>query len=111
MPWPKGVPRVGYVRKDGKPHNKKGEGRAADIKVVRPDEPKYTQTKTDKDTRPRVIKDVKLMVVSVDAKPIHGGTSRAIIEVCPNCSYAYADGGYCSECGWTTWTGAKPRGR
>lgn len=25
----------------------------------------------------------------------------AITEVCPNCAFAYADGGYCPECGWS----------
>ena len=94
MPWPKGVPRVGYVRKDGQAHARKGEGRR--IEVIRKDEPTYKQTKTDKDN------DTKVEKV---AKPIHGGTGRPIVEVCPNCSYAYADGGYCPECGWTTWRG------
>lgn len=93
MPWPKGVPRVGYVKKDGTAHARKGEGQKR-IQVIRRDDPKYQQTKTDKE--PRVEKAVK---------PIHGMTGRPVIEVCPNCSYAYADGGYCSECGWTTWKG------
>jgi hypothetical protein len=98
MPWPKGVKRVGYVRKDGQPHNKKGEGRAQGprITVVRPEDPKYKQVRKPDVDPDRIEK----------AKPaIHGGTSRPIIEVCPNCSYAYADGGYCPECGWTTWKG------
>jgi hypothetical protein len=34
----------------------------------------------------------------------HGDTTRAVIERCPNCLYAYADGGYCPECGWTAET-------
>jgi len=88
MPWPKGVKRVGYIRKDGKAHNKKGEGRAQGPRITI--------------VQPRVIKEVKLMVVSVDAKPaLHGAGNRPVIEVCPNCSYAYADGGYCESCGWT----------
>lgn len=106
MPWPKGKKRVGYIRLDGQPHNKKGEGRAADakprkqgprIQVVRPDDPKYTQTNRKQDRDPDLIEKVK--------PAIHGGTSRPIIEPCPNCSYAYSDGGYCQECGWTTWKG------
>jgi hypothetical protein len=39
---------------------------------------------------------------------IHGGRpGRAITSPCPNCNYAYADGGYCpmgdgeNGCGWT----------
>lgn len=30
-----------------------------------------------------------------------GGGSTAITRPCPNCGYAYADGGYCPECGWS----------
>jgi hypothetical protein len=26
---------------------------------------------------------------------------RSVIEKCPECGFAYADGGYCPECGWT----------
>lgn len=98
MPWPKGVPRVGYVRKDGEAHARKGEGRKR-IQVIRRDDPKYTQTQSPLDV------DIRIEKVEVKAKPIHGMTGRPVIEVCPNCSYAYADGGYCSECGWTTWKG------
>ena len=32
---------------------------------------------------------------------LHGATGRPVIEICPNCMYAYADGGYCEECGWS----------
>jgi hypothetical protein len=100
MPWPKGVPRVGYVRKDGQPHNKKGEGRAQGPRITVVQKPDPTiKTTVRRDVDPDRIEK---------AKPaIHGGTSRPIIEVCPNCSYAYADGGYCPECGWTTWQGAR----
>lgn len=99
MPWPKGKPRVGYVRKDGEAHARKGEGQKR-IQVIRRDDPKYTQTR-QKDVDPDRIEKV--------AKPIQGATGRPIVEVCPNCSYAYADGGYCRECGWTTWEGYKVR--
>lgn len=33
---------------------------------------------------------------------LHGMVgSGPISEPCPKCMYAYADGGYCPECGWT----------
>lgn len=83
MPWPKGKPRVGYIKKDGTAHAKKGER----ITMVRPAPETYKQVKSDKDDS-RVEKEV------------HGASTRPVIEVCPNCAYAYADGGYCSECGW-----------
>jgi uncharacterized protein affecting Mg2+/Co2+ transport len=31
----------------------------------------------------------------------HGVVGKQpVIEPCPNCEYAYADGGYCESCGW-----------
>lgn len=81
MGWPKGKPRVGHVKSDGTPHLPKG-GR---LKAIRKDPEPYMQTaKPDKALR--VIK---------------GETGRPIIEPCPNCGFAYADGGYCDDCGWT----------
>ena len=32
---------------------------------------------------------------------LHGMTGVAIVRPCPMCLYAYADGGYCPECGWS----------
>lgn len=32
---------------------------------------------------------------------VHGHTGRPVIEPCPKCGFAYADGGYCDECGWS----------
>ena len=38
---------------------------------------------------------------TASAYVLHGMTgSGAITEPCPNCLYAYADGGYCPDCGW-----------
>ena len=37
----------------------------------------------------------------VKQRPIHGATKTPVIEPCPRCSYAYADGGYCESCGWS----------
>lgn len=37
-----------------------------------------------------------------DVAPVRGAVGNGpITEPCPNCKYAYADGGYCKECGWT----------
>lgn len=96
MPWPKGKPRIGHVNKDGSAHAKKGEKLAPRV------------TKPDKLPRIRVITepDPEVMTIKKDKKPIHGDrVGRAVVEPCPNCSFAYADGGYCPECGWTTWRG------
>lgn len=83
MGWPKGVKRIGYIKKDGTAPLKRGDR----IKMVKPDPDTYKQVKSNDDTG-----KVK--------KEIHGATGRAVVEPCPNCSYAYADGGACSECGW-----------
>jgi hypothetical protein len=79
MGWPKGKPRKGYVKKNGKPHAKRGGA----IHV--------SATST-----------VKMTGHGVEEGNLWGykGNS-AVTEACPNCHYAYADGGYCSECGWT----------
>lgn len=50
--------------------------------------------------------DTNITVRNISEVPmsleIHGGRpGMAITEVCPNCNYAYADGGYCTECGWS----------
>lgn len=89
MAWPKGMPRIGHVNKDGTKHKPKGKH---NIKVVRPVEPVYTQTR----------KEPVVMTVEKTAT-IWGATSRAVIEPCSKCNYAYADGGYCPECGETVW--------
>lgn len=78
MGWPKGKPRKGYIRKDGKPH----AARSGKVHV-----------KADPAVR------------AVGHGALVGGIwgakgSGAISEPCPNCHYAYADGGYCQECGW-----------
>jgi hypothetical protein len=81
MPWPKGKPRKGYVKPDGTPALKKGER----IAQIRKDPEPYKSVATDK-SGPVVAKGI---------------TGVAAIEPCPNCGYAYADGGYCPECDWT----------
>ena len=36
--------------------------------------------------------------------------SGAITRPCPNCAFAYADGGYCPECGWSAPVKVDPYG-
>jgi hypothetical protein len=89
------MPRKGHVNKDGTIHAKHGEKAARNVlKALR----------TTKETTRRIKK------VSADVfdepkptEPVFHGVigSGAITEPCPQCMYAYADGGYCPECGWT----------
>lgn len=48
--------------------------------------------------------------VAPKKKPIHGATAAAVTSPCPVCSFAYADGGYCSSCGWTKPINRLPHG-
>jgi len=87
MAWPKGVPRKGYVK---------------------------GSIESDKDVMlsfkriPRSVEGLKVEVIRLATAPeplpepaLHGMTGTAITEPCPLCLYAYADGGYCPECGWS----------
>ncbi len=102
MGWPKGKPRKGHINQDGTEHAGKGEK----IRAIRKNPEKYKAIiaipKVD-----RVEKSVAVTVMPTasGSEVIHGGTSRPIIEPCPKCWYAYADGGYCPECGETAWRG------
>ena len=41
-------------------------------------------------------------IPELPAEPVlHGMTGTAITQPCPLCLFAYADGGYCPDCGWT----------
>ena len=33
-------------------------------------------------------------------KALHGATASSVTTPCPECGFAYADGGYCMDCGW-----------
>jgi hypothetical protein len=33
-------------------------------------------------------------------KAVHGATAASVTQPCPECGFAYADGGYCMDCGW-----------
>jgi len=117
MPWPKGVSRKGYVNKDGTPHKKVGMPRSSVGVGSKPTVPRKKKVLADV---PNVQPEGK---VAVKADPavdpvLHGMVGNsAITEPCPNCMYAYADGGWCSACGWTkpfvthpydTYRGRKP---
>ena len=47
---------------------------------------------------------------SVKEPMLHGGAGSAITRPCPSCGYAYADGGYCSDCGWSKPVSRMPYG-
>lgn len=71
---------------------------------------KVTKTSADLDERPSVKnprkgltapEDVSEWLLPEDSGPVlHGATSQAVTQPCPKCGYAYADGGYCGDCGW-----------
>jgi hypothetical protein len=89
MGWPKGMPRKGYIKANGEPHAAYGS------RIIT----LLSGKKTAKETAPRKRKP------DADAAPVepvlHGMVgSGPVTEVCPMCMYAYADGGYCQECGW-----------
>ena len=92
MPWPKGKPRKGHVNKDGTPHKPKGFTirKSLDTGTERA----YRKVRT----RSQIVSSTEKVET---ASSIHGATNRPIIEPCPNCGYAYGDGGYCPECGWS----------
>lgn len=96
MPWPKGQKRIGYIKKDGSAHAKKGQAlhksnprRQPAIVVVKPVE----------------------VVAPGEKKAIWGVSTQAVIEPCPNCRYAYADAGWCPECGFTKFVSHCPHCR
>lgn len=84
--WPKGKPRKGHIKKDGTQHAKWGAKRITQIET-KPET--YKQTEKDRD------------LARIEKPKLHGATGQPVIEPCPNCGYAYADGGYCMECGYT----------
>lgn len=106
MGWPKGVPRKGYVKKDGTPHATKVPAVAVSRKAVAT-RPQPILSRADE-----VATDMSGMSNSSAYEgPIHGMKGDApITEVCPNCGYAYADGGWCPDCGWTKFTRIDPHG-
>jgi hypothetical protein len=97
--WPKGKPRKGHINKDGTAHARKGEKLARElqsevrVRKVTPDPEGYSG-----------ITVVKPQGEVVSKSNLHGVTGRPVIEPCPNCGFAYADGGWCEECNWS-----KPR--
>lgn len=110
MAWPKGMPRKGHVNKDGSQHAKRGakkhQREFADI-VKAADTAVSVVRERPSPERPLAIKVTRLSPEPENDNPNHPlaikgavGTG-AITEPCPNCGYAYADGGYCPDCGWS----------
>lgn len=71
------------------------------------DEPSVKKPR--KKQEPMSLEDALLPEVPERA-PIHGATSSAVTRPCPNCGYAYADGGYCNECEWSAPVSKLPYG-
>lgn len=93
MGWPKGVSRKGYTNKDGTPHAVRGK----------------VTVKAD----PIVVSAEEVIVETepVSEYELHGMVGKgAITSPCPNCMYAYADGGYCPDCGWSAPIHREPYG-
>lgn len=90
MPWPKGKPRKGHINKDGKPHSteRKKQDRAQQA------DPAFAKLLSDADTAKSFTR--------TEAPVLHGVVGNGAISApCPVCMYAYADGGYCPDCGWS----------
>lgn len=123
MPWPKGKPRKGHINKDGTAHATTRK-RNVDLGVAVPRSTVGTDTKPKVSRKRRVEPDVSRVRDSaqeevgtrtkmrLEADPaaadlpegptLHGMVgSGAITQPCPECGYAYADGGYCPDCGWS----------
>lgn len=96
MPWIKGTPRKGHINKDGTKHAAHG-ARIKQPKIVKV--AKAVARRTFSAIRREVTPERRENIDAI--KAIHGEGSRPIIEPCPNCSFAYADGGYCPSCGWS----------
>ena len=94
MSWPKGKSRKNYV---------KGSKRFVDMAVEMPRATVGTDTESP-------VSEEKQGEIHLPSLPLsreerlerhwgHEGT-KAVTEVCPNCYYVYADGGWCEKCGW-----------
>lgn len=93
MGWPKGMPRKGHINKDGSVHARYNERKTSE---------RISGVKTSKSIKRFKKVDPKVMDEPEAKGPVfHGAVgSSAITEPCPQCLYAYADGGYCPDCGW-----------
>lgn len=98
MPWPKGMPRKGHTNKDGTPHKQRTSYR----KPVNEPTLKWRRVSASVFEKPSVKEPFKGKLSDDEAPLLHGDRAgRAVIEPCPMCGFAYADGGYCEECGWS----------
>lgn len=61
-------------------------------------------------TKPILVPVEDLEPEEVVEPVLHGMTGTAITQPCPVCLFAYADGGYCPECGWMKPTRIDPWG-
>lgn len=109
MAWPKGQPRKGHMNKDGTPHAPRGSlltkasSKATGTttnEAARYGRPRGKRT-TVASTKPVLDQTVSSGTPEVTTPTLHGANFRPVIETCPNCGYAYADGGYCPDCGWS----------
>lgn len=109
MGWPKGLKRKNYVKKDGSPHQpRRTHSTAIGTKADGTQNSEQVSIVNGKRrSRPMIVGTS--MPISPYSAPtetptvpsLHGASFRPVIETCPNCNYAYADGGYCPECGWS----------
>ena len=83
MGWPKGKPRKGYIKPDGKGYIK----------------PEGTESVVEADP-----------VVEFHPELWGMKGNNPITQICPNCAYCYADGLYCTECGWSAPVHREPYG-
>jgi hypothetical protein len=96
MGWPKGMPRKGHINKDGTAHALKGKKSDAPVAVASEASMPYIPAEE---------------ASPYDISQMHGMVGIGpITQVCPKCAYAYADGGYCSECGWSQAINVAPYG-
>jgi hypothetical protein len=98
MPWPKGKPRTGYVKKDGTKAKSWGSRTTSAGMSAAPT--RQTTKRTIRRVDPSVLDATS--AATLTPPKLHGDRAgRSVIEPCPNCMFAYADGGYCEECGWS----------
>lgn len=70
-------------------HDKKVEDKVREVKIS-----------ARKVAKKQKWEPVPVVVEAPANQTIHGATGTAITAPCPACLYAYADGGFCPECGW-----------
>lgn len=128
MPWPKGKKRKGHIKKNGSPAKAPGRkvymSPAAAMRTLQAIANSTATGTQDAGTRStaqaKIVSGKRLAKsktvsssVLASQKPVnsetpevppkvHGIGKQPVIEPCAKCGFAYADGGYCPECGQTT---------